>query len=157
MQATARAVVSVVAGSERERPLMAAAAQALAELGIPHEQLVLSAHHDPARLQLFASTARQRGIRVIIAGAGLAGHLPGFIAAWTTVPVIAVPSGAGELRGLDALYAVAQMPCGVPVATTGIGEDGARNAAYFAAAMIGLADPEVQQRYERFRASGGQR
>ena len=149
--------VAILMGSESDRPVMEGAARVLDDLGIPHEVLVMSAHRTPQRVMEYARSAEARGIRVIIAGAGMAAHLPGVIASWTTLPVIGVPLAAGELRGLDALYAIVQMPPGVPVATVGIGAAGARNAAYLAAAMLSLGDEAVRQRYQAFRRqqSGG--
>lgn len=149
--------VAIIMGSESDREVMQSAASALESLGIEHEVLVMSAHRTPQRVQAFAQEAEARGFRVIIAGAGLAAHLPGVIASWTTLPVIGVPLAAGELRGLDALYSIVQMPPGVPVASVGIGSAGARNAAYLAAAMLSLGDEGVREQYREFRRkqSGG--
>ncbi|MBI4495009.1 MAG: phosphoribosylamine--glycine ligase [Chloroflexi bacterium] len=144
-------LVSIIMGSESDRQVMEPAASVLESLGIAHEVLTMSAHRTPERVRAFAQGAEARGIRVIIAGAGLAAHLPGVIASWTSLPVIGVPLAAGELRGLDALYAIVQMPPGVPVATVGIGAPGAKNAAYIAAAMLSLSDDTIRQRYQQFR------
>ncbi len=144
-------LVGIIMGSESDRPVMQACADALAALDIPHEVRVMSAHRTPERVREYGLTAAARGLRVLIAGAGLAAHLPGTLAAWTTLPVIGVPLPAGDLRGLDALYSIVQMPPGVPVATVGLGSAGARNAAYLAAAIIGQGDPAVRARYEAFR------
>ncbi len=149
--------VSIVMGSESDRPTMQLAAEALESLGVSTEVVVISAHRTPDRVREYAQTAKERGIQLFIAGAGMAAHLPGVIASWTTLPVIGVPIPAGELRGQDALYSMVQMPAGVPVATFGIGNSGARNAAYFAASVLALNDEAVRQHYEEFRRkqSGG--
>jgi phosphoribosylamine--glycine ligase len=144
-------LVGIVMGSESDRPTMQNCADALTALGIPHEVRVMSAHRAPERVREYGLGAADRGLRVLIAGAGLAAHLPGVLAAWTTLPVIGVPLAAGDLKGLDSLYAIVQMPPGVPVATVGIGSGGARNAAYLAAAIIGQGDPAVRERYAAFR------
>jgi 5-(carboxyamino)imidazole ribonucleotide mutase len=143
-------------GSESDRQVMQSCADTLAALGVPHEVLVMSAHRTPERVGEYGRSAAGRGLRVIVAGAGMAAHLPGVLAGWTTLPVIGVPLAAGELRGLDALYAIVQMPPGVPVATVGIGSAGARNAAYLAAAIIGQGDAGVRERYEAFRRQQSQ-
>jgi phosphoribosylaminoimidazole carboxylase PurE protein len=151
-------LVGIVMGSESDRQVMQTCSDALTALGVPHEVNIMSAHRTPERVGEYGRTAIERGLRVLIAGAGMAAHLPGVLAAWTTLPVIGVPLAAGELRGLDALYAIVQMPPGVPVATVGIGSAGARNAAYLAAAIIGQGDPTVRASYEAFRrqqAAGG--
>ncbi|MHB0871178.1 MAG: 5-(carboxyamino)imidazole ribonucleotide mutase [Chloroflexota bacterium] len=143
--------VAIVMGSESDRPTMQLAGDILDSLGVSNEVVVMSAHRTPEKVREYARSARERGIRLIIAGAGMAAHLPGVIAAWTTLPVIGVPLPAGELRGQDALYSMVQMPSGVPVATFGIGNSGARNAAYFAASVIALADEAIRRNYEEFR------
>ncbi len=142
-------LVGVIFGSESDRAAMAPCLEALQKLGIDHEVSVISAHRTPDRAREYAQSAQQRGIEVIIAGAGMAAHLPGVIASWTTIPVIGVPLASGELRGLDALLAIVQMPSGIPVATVAVG--GARNAAYLAAQILGLKYPEVSQAYQRYR------
>ena len=144
-------LVGIIMGSESDRPTMQGCADALTALGVPHEVRVMSAHRAPERVREYGLGAADRGLRVLIAGAGLAAHLPGVLAAWTTLPVIGVPLPAGDLKGLDALYAIVQMPPGVPVATVGLGSAGARNAAYLAAAIIGQGDPAVRERYAAFR------
>jgi phosphoribosylaminoimidazole carboxylase PurE protein len=149
-------LVGIIMGSESDRQVMQSCADTLAALGVAHEMLVMSAHRTPERVGEYGRTAVERGLRVIIAGAGMAAHLPGVLASWTTLPVIGVPLAAGELRGLDALYAIVQMPPGVPVATVGIGSAGARNAAYLAAAIIGQGDAGVRERYEAFRRQQSQ-
>jgi len=143
--------VAIVMGSESDRPTMQLAADILESLNVSTEVVVMSAHRTPEKVRDYAKAAKGRGIRLIISGAGMAAHLPGVIAAWTTLPVIGVPLPAGELRGQDALYSMVQMPSGVPVATFGIGNSGARNAAYFAAAVLSLSDETIRDRYEEFR------
>lgn len=145
------AQVAIVMGSESDRPTMQLAADILDALGVSTEVVVMSAHRTPEKVREYARTAKERGLRLIIAGAGMAAHLPGVIAAWTTLPVLGVPLPAGELRGQDALYSMVQMPSGVPVATFGIGNSGARNAAYFAASVLSLSDEEIGRNYEEFR------
>jgi phosphoribosylamine--glycine ligase len=162
-QATAAApeagpVVAILMGSESDRPIMDETAKALDTLGVPSETHVMSAHRTPERVRQFAKGAEGRGIRVIIAGAGGAAHLPGVISAQTTLPVIGVPIAGSNMMGLDSLLSIVQMPGGVPVATVAVGNAGARNAAYLAAAIIGLTDSDVRARYKRFRReqSGGE-
>jgi phosphoribosylamine---glycine ligase len=154
----AGAVVAVLMGSESDRPIMDETVRALDSLAVPSETHVMSAHRTPERVRRFAREAEARGIRVVIAGAGGAAHLPGVIAAQTTLPVIGVPIAGSSMMGLDSLLSIVQMPGGVPVATVAVGTGGARNAAYLAAAIIGLADPEVRARYKQFRKdqSGGE-
>ncbi|MEA2639376.1 MAG: phosphoribosylamine---glycine ligase [Chloroflexota bacterium] len=151
-------LVAVLMGSESDRPVMDETAKALVALGIAHEVHVMSAHRTPERVRQFARGAEARGLRVIIAGAGGAAHLPGVIAAQTTLPVIGVPILGSSMMGLDSLLSMVQMPGGVPVATVAVGTGGARNAAYLAAAIIGLADEGVRARYRKFRVdqSGGE-
>ncbi len=151
-------IVAVLMGSESDRPVMEETTKALDRLAIPSETHVMSAHRTPERVRQFARSAEARGIRVVIAGAGGAAHLPGVIAAQTTLPVIGVPIAGGAMMGLDSLLSIVQMPGGVPVATVAVGAAGARNAAYLAAAMIGLADEDVRKRYRQFRSeqSGGE-
>jgi len=144
-------LVAVVMGSESDRPTMQLAADILNSLGVSNDVVVMSAHRTPEKVREYAATAQEKGIRLFIAGAGMAAHLPGVIAAWTTLPVIGVPLPAGELRGQDALYSMVQMPAGVPVATFGIGNSGARNAAYFAASVLALTDETIRAKYEEFR------
>jgi 5-(carboxyamino)imidazole ribonucleotide mutase len=127
-------------------------------LGIAHEVHVMSAHRTPERVREFSRTATQRGIEVIIAGAGGAAHLPGVIAAQTILPIIGVPIPGSSMMGLDSLLSIVQMPGGVPVATVATGNAGARNAAYLAAGILSLAHPDVRERYRKFRVdqSGGE-
>jgi len=143
-------LVAVVMGSDSDWSVMQAAAAALDELGIPHEVEVLSAHRTPDAMISFGRAAAGRGIRVIIAGAGGAAHLPGMIASVTTLPVVGVPVPLKTLDGLDSLLSIVQMPAGIPVATVSIG--GARNAAILAARIIGSTDAAVAERLTAFAA-----
>jgi phosphoribosylaminoimidazole carboxylase PurE protein len=135
--------VSIVMGSDSDLEIMREAAKVLHEFGIPHEMDIASAHRSPARTAEFARAAAQRGIKVIIAGAGGAAHLAGVIAAETTLPVVGVPIPSTSLQGLDALLATVQMPAGIPVATVAIGRAGATNAGILAAQMLALGDPHL--------------
>ena len=144
-------LVAVLMGSRSDMPVMQECADMLTRLGVSHEVLVMSAHRTPERVRGFALGAREQGYEVIIAGAGMAAALPGTVAAWTTLPVIGVPLAAGELRGLDALYAIVQMPPGIPVACVAIGAPGARNAAVLAAQMLALKHDDIRARYEDYR------
>jgi 5-(carboxyamino)imidazole ribonucleotide mutase len=143
-------LVSIVMGSDSDWSVMADAATVLDEFGIAREVEVVSAHRTPRKLIEFGSTARDRGIRVIIAGAGGAAHLPGMLASVTTLPVIGVPVPLAKLDGLDSLLSIVQMPAGVPVATVSIG--GARNAGLLAARILSVSDPEVAERLTEFAA-----
>jgi 5-(carboxyamino)imidazole ribonucleotide mutase len=144
-------LVGVVMGSLSDWETMQHAATALEELGIPHERLVVSAHRTPERMFEYAKTARERGLRVIVAGAGGAAHLPGMIASLTTLPVLGVPVESRALHGLDSLLSIVQMPGGVPVATLAIGTSGAKNAGLLAARILALQDPSLAQRLETRR------
>ncbi len=135
--------VLIVMGSDSDLPVMEEGARVLAEFGIPYEIRISSAHRCPRKTAALAAGAAGRGIRVIIAGAGMAAHLAGVIAAETTLPVIGVPTGGGALNGVDALYAMVQMPGGIPVATMAIGKAGAKNAGLFAVQMLALNDPAL--------------
>src|SRR3972149_11154112 len=137
-------------GSESDLPVMEKAAEVLKEMGIPFELRVSSAHRLPDETAEYAKTARQRGLEVIIAGAGMAAHLAGVIAAHTTIPVIGVPLKSGALNGVDALYSTVQVPSGIPVATVAI--DGAKNAAYLACEILSIKYPEIAQKLERYRS-----
>lgn len=145
------AQVGILMGSESDRPYMDETERLLGELGISYETHVMSAHRTPQKVHEFASNARSNGFEVIIAGAGGAAHLPGVIAAWTTLPVIGVPLPGSDLNGWDALLAIVQMPPGVPVATVGVGKFGSRNAAYLAAQIIGVRDEAVREAYAGHR------
>ena len=144
--------VGVVMGSTSDWSTMSAAVDVLAELGVPHEARVVSAHRTPDLLFEYAETARERGLQVVIAGAGGAAHLPGMLAAKTTVPVLGVPVQSKALSGVDSLYSIVQMPKGVPVATFAIGEAGAANAALFAAALLANTDDALRERLDAFRS-----
>ncbi len=139
------ASVGVILGSKSDLPLMQACLTQLEELGLEAELKVCSAHRDPQGVMEWASSARSRGLQVVIAAAGGAAHLPGVVAAWTDLPVIGVPVPTQHLGGVDSLYSIVQMPAGIPVATMAIGEAGAKNAAWFAARVLGLSDPELAQ------------
>lgn len=143
------ALVAVVYGSKSDEEIMRGACEALAEFGVEFETLVTSAHRQPEKTAEFARTASEKGIRVIIAGAGLAAALPGVIAAHTTLPVIGVPIGGGPLNGCDALYAIVQMPKGIPVATVGISN--ARNAGLLAVQILALSDNELVRKLAEYR------
>jgi len=142
-------LVGIIMGSDSDLPVMAAAGAVLAELGIPYEERIVSAHRTPDVMRDYALTAAERGLKVIIAGAGGAAHLPGMVAAWTVLPVIGVPVRSRALSGVDSLHSIVQMPPGVPVATVAI--DGARNAGLLAAQIIGAWQPEVQVRLAAMR------
>ena len=143
-------VVGIIMGSDSDWPTMKAAADACAEFGIPHEVQVISAHRTPRDLERYASTAQARGLRVIIAGAGGAAHLPGVAAAFTTLPVIGVPIESKALKGLDSLLSIVQMPSGIPVATVAIG--GARNAGLLAVQILAVGNPALQKKLLAFKA-----
>ena len=145
-------LVSIVMGSDSDLEIMREAGKALEEFGIAYEMDVTSAHRSPDRTAEFARGARERGIRVIIAGAGGAAHLPGMVASMTTLPVLGVPVPSRALKGLDSLLSIVQMPGGVPVATFAIGEAGAKNAALHAAAILALSDAGLKKRLDAWRA-----
>ena len=146
-------LVGVVMGSKSDYEVLSAAVEILRALDIPHEARVVSAHRTPDWLFQYAETARQRGLRVIIAGAGGAAHLPGMLAAKTLVPVLGVPVPATLLNGLDSLLSIVQMPKGVPVGTLAIGKAGAANAALFAAEILAVTDESLYQRLTAWRAA----
>jgi 5-(carboxyamino)imidazole ribonucleotide mutase len=147
-----RPAVGIIMGSQSDWGTMKVAADMLDSLGIGHETRIVSAHRTPDRMTAYAKEAEDRGIAVIIAGAGGAAHLPGMVASMTTLPVLGVPVQSRALKGLDSLLSIAQMPGGVPVATFAIGEAGAKNAALHAAAILGLSDVGVKTRLNRWRA-----
>jgi len=149
----AAAPVALVMGSSSDWETMSAAADVLRELGVGCDAQVLSAHRMPDEMFGFAETASARGVRVIIAGAGGAAHLPGMVAAKTMLPVLGVPVPSRHLQGMDSLYSIVQMPRGVPVATFAIGSAGAANAGLFAAAILALHDDALGQRLQAFRAA----
>jgi 5-(carboxyamino)imidazole ribonucleotide mutase len=146
-------VVGVILGSKSDLPLMESCVKVLEELGIEHEVKVCSAHRNPRGVMEWATSARERGIKVVIAAAGGAAHLPGVVAAWTDLPVIGVPVPTQHLGGVDSLYSIVQMPAGIPVATVAIGEAGAKNAAWLAARILGLNDADIEERHREKRSS----
>jgi 5-(carboxyamino)imidazole ribonucleotide mutase len=146
-------LVAIVMGSDSDWAVMQTAARRLAQFDVPHERRVVSAHRTPELLYQFAGEAAARGLRCIIAGAGGAAHLPGMLAARTTVPVLGVPIPSKHLQGLDSLLSIVQMPAGVPVATFAIGEAGAANAALFAVALLAGGDAGLARRLADFRAA----
>ncbi len=140
-------VVGVILGSKSDLPLMESCVKVLDELGIENEVKVCSAHRNPRGVMEWATSARERGLKVVIAAAGGAAHLPGVVAAWTDLPVIGVPVPTQHLGGVDSLYSIVQMPAGIPVATVAIGEAGAKNAAWLAARILAVTDDGVQKRH----------
>lgn len=137
-------LVGILMGSESDRETMNRTEEILKSLGVPYEVNVMSAHRNPEKVKIYAQTAYERGLKAIIAGAGLAAHLAGAVAANTLLPVIGVPIDGGPLNGFDALLSTVMMPKGIPVATVAIGSHGARNAAYLAAQIIALENPEIR-------------
>jgi 5-(carboxyamino)imidazole ribonucleotide mutase len=150
-QKSSIALVAVVMGSASDWETMRHSVELLDELGVPNEHQIVSAHRTPEMMADFARTAAQRGLRVIIAGAGGAAHLPGMIAAHTWLPVLGVPVQSHALHGVDSLLSIAQMPAGVPVGTLAIGTAGATNAALLAASILGLSDEKLRKKVEAFR------
>jgi len=146
-----RPLVGVVMGSSSDWETLRNATEILAEFGVPHEARVVSAHRMPDDMFAYAEGARGRGIKAIIAGAGGAAHLPGMLAAKTSVPVLGVPVAGRHLQGVDSLHSIVQMPRGIPVATFAIGAAGAANAALFAVAMLANADPALQALLDAYR------
>ena len=144
-------LVGIVMGSESDRPTMQRCCEVLDAYGVAYEVVVRSAHRDPDGCRTWATEAEGRGIKVLIAAAGGAAHLPGVVAAWSVLPVIGVPMSAGALGGLDALLSMAQMPAGIPVATVAIGEAGARNAAHLAMGILALNDPGARAKLVKRR------
>ncbi|MBI2170848.1 MAG: 5-(carboxyamino)imidazole ribonucleotide mutase [Chloroflexi bacterium] len=144
-------LVGVVIGSRTDEPLVQDTLKALTDLGIEHELVALSAHRTPQKVADYAQAAAGRGIQVIIAAAGGSAALPGAIASWTDLPVIGVPLPTSELKGVDALHAIAQMPPGVPVACVAVGAWGARNAAYLAAGILALKHDKISEAYAAYR------
>ncbi|HHQ4709659.1 5-(carboxyamino)imidazole ribonucleotide mutase [Aeromonas veronii] len=142
-------LIGLVMGSDSDWPVLQAAARILKEHGVPYEAQVVSAHRTPDLLFEYAATARERGLRAIIAGAGGAAHLPGMVAAKTTLPVLGVPIPSRHLKGMDSLLSIVQMPKGVPVATFAIGEAGAANAALFAVSLLSVARDDDAPRYRQ--------
>ena len=146
------ALVAVLMGSSSDKPAMQDTSDVLEQMGINHEIEVMSAHRTPEKVKAFVESARGRGIEVIIAGAGGSAGLPGVVASWTTLPVIGVPLPTSDLKGVDALYAIAQMPPGIPFACVAVGSWGARNAAFLAAQILGIKYPEIQNNYDNYRS-----
>lgn len=144
--------VGIIMGSQSDWETMRHADAILTDMGIPHETLIVSAHRTPDRLADYAKTAADRGLSVIIAGAGGAAHLPGMCAAWTRLPVLGVPVESRALKGMDSLLSIVQMPGGVPVGTLAIGASGAKNAALLATSILALQDPELAAKLDTWRA-----
>lgn len=144
-------LVGIVIGSKTDEPLIQPALDMLQQLNINYELSILSTHRNPERVREYGSKARERGIEIIIAAAGGAAHLPGTLASWTTLPVIGIPLPTSELKGIDSLYSIVQMPAGVPVACVGIGASGAENAALLAAQILSLKYEEIKDAYEKYK------
>ena len=151
--AASAAVVGIIMGSQSDWPTLRHAAETLVRLDVPHEVAIVSAHRTPDRLAEYAKSARARGLRVIIAGAGGAAHLPGMCAAWTALPVLGVPVESHTMKGMDSLLSIVQMPAGIPVGTLAIGRAGAVNAALLAAAMLATTDAGLAVRLDTLRAA----
>jgi 5-(carboxyamino)imidazole ribonucleotide mutase len=148
-----KALVGIIMGSSSDWETMQHAAATLDALGVPYEKRVVSAHRTPKLMVTYAESAEERGLKLIIAGAGGAAHLPGMTASLTTLPVLGVPVESKALKGLDSLLSIAQMPGGVPVATFAVGKAGAINAALFAASVLAQSSPKTQREWMRFRAT----
>ena len=144
-------LVGVVMGSASDEAVVQETVNTLEQLGVDYEVRVMSAHRTPERVQEYATTARDRGIEVLISAAGGSAALGGVLASWTTIPVIGIPLASSELKGMDALLATAQMPPGIPVACMAVGTCGARNAAFFAAEILGLKYEAIREAYEKYR------
>ena len=144
-------LVGIVMGSKSDADLMQPALDVLDQLSIEYEVSVISAHRNPEKARQYGLSARDRGLEVIIAGAGGAAHLPGVLASWTGIPVIGVPIPSGDIKGLDALLSIVQMPAGIPVACVALGSAGAKNAAYLAAEILGLKHDRIREAYESYR------
>jgi len=145
-------LVAVVMGSKSDTEALKPTLEVLNQLGIDYEVNVISAHRTPEKARQFGQSARDKGIEVIIAAAGGAAHLPGVVASWTTLPVIGIPLASSELKGVDALYSIVQMPSGIPVACVAIGSAGAKNAAFLAAEILGLKHKRIRDAYDKFRS-----
>jgi 5-(carboxyamino)imidazole ribonucleotide mutase len=143
--------VLIVMGSKKDQEVMCRAAEILEKLMIPYQMEISSAHRNPDKTRRLAQNAERKGIRVIIAGAGMAAHLPGVIASFTHLPVIGVPLNASPLSGVDSLFSMVQMPSGIPVATMAIGEAGAKNAGILAAEILGLSDKSIKNKLDKYR------
>jgi 5-(carboxyamino)imidazole ribonucleotide mutase len=144
-------LVGLVLGSRTDEPLIQGTLEVLEQMKIDHEMVVMSAHRTPEKVMEYAQSARSRGIEVIIGAAGGSAGLPGVLASWTTLPIIGVPLPTSDLKGIDALYAIAQMPPGIPVACVAVGSWGARNAAFLAAQVLGIKHEEIRQAYDEYR------
>ncbi len=144
-------LVGIIMGSQSDWPTLRHAAETLDRLAVPYESRIVSAHRTPDRLRDYAGSARQRGLKVIIAGAGGAAHLPGMCAAWTSLPVLGVPVESHSLKGIDSLLSIVQMPAGVPVGALAIGPAGAANAGLLAAAIIATGDADLAARLDALR------
>ena len=144
-------LVGVVMGSKSDEPLLKETSEVLEQMHVEHEMVVASAHRTPDKVRDYAQSARERGIEVLIAAAGGSAGLPGVLASWTTLPVIGVPLPTSDLKGVDSLYAIAQMPPGVPVACVAVGSWGARNAAFLAAQVLGIKHERIREAYEEYR------
>jgi 5-(carboxyamino)imidazole ribonucleotide mutase len=145
-------LVAIVMGSKSDAESMQPAIDILKGFGIEYEVAVISAHRTPDKAREYARGARERGIEVIIAAAGGAAHLPGVLASWTTLPVIGIPLATSELKGMDALYSIVQMPGGIPVACMAVGSWGVKNAAYLAAEILGLKYNNIRESYDKYRS-----
>jgi len=144
-------LVGIVIGSKTDMESIKPAMETLDRLGIEYELSVISAHRNPEKAKEYGLAAERRGFKVIIAAAGMAAHLPGVLASWTTLPVIGVPLPSSELKGIDSLLSIVQMPSGVPVACMGIGASGARNAALFTAQILGMVHEEIKEAYRKYK------
>jgi 5-(carboxyamino)imidazole ribonucleotide mutase len=149
---TEKPLVGIIMGSQSDWETMRHAAQVLADLGVAYETRVVSAHRTPKRLVEYATSAKERGLKVVIAGAGGAAHLPGMTASMTPLPVLGVPVESRTMKGIDSLYSIVQMPGGVPVGTLAIGKAGATNAGLFAASILALSDHALAERLDQWRA-----
>lgn len=146
-------LVGIIMGSKTDEPIMQPALDILQQLGIDYEVAVISAHRNPEKVREYGLNAEKRGIEVIIAGAGGAAHLPGVLASWTILPVIGVPLPTSELKGIDSLYSIVQMPAGVPVACVGIGASGVKNAALLSVQILALKHAKIKETYQKYRQS----
>jgi 5-(carboxyamino)imidazole ribonucleotide mutase len=143
--------VAVITGSKTDEPLIKPGLDLLDQLNISYEYVIMSAHRNPDKVREYASKAKNQGIEVIIAAAGAAAHLPGVIASWTTLPVIGIPLPTSDLKGIDSLYSIVQMPGGVPVACVGIGTSGVKNAVLLAAQILGIKYQDIRKSYEEYK------
>ena len=144
-------LVGIIMGSKSDEAVVGEASEVLEQLGVEHEVVVASAHRTPDKVRDYGQSARERGVEVLIAAAGGSAGLPGVLASWTTLPVIGVPLTSSDMNGVDSLYAIAQMPPGIPVACVAIGSWGARNAAFLAAQILGNKHDDIRQAYDDYR------